>query len=132
MFERKKYKNFAKKQLSGRWGIPIAITLIVGAISVLFSLPEWFGLVRSGYFSSLFNGDYYSALEASEAASSVSYVSSLISMAASAILEVAVIGVYIKMSRSPEPVSFSDFLDRTRQQLRRVFQTAIPETAIPS
>ena len=111
MFERKKYKSFAKKQLSGRWGIPIAITIIVGAISCLFALPEWTSLIKNGYFSALVNGDYYSALDATQTASSASYISSIISMVASAILEVAVIGVYIKMSRSPEPVSFSDFLE---------------------
>ena len=34
MFERKKYKNFAKKQLAGRWGIPILVTLVGRIISV--------------------------------------------------------------------------------------------------
>ena len=112
MFERKKYKSFAKKQLSGRWGIPILITIIVGIISLLFSLPEYSGLIRNGYFSAMINNDYYSAIEAAEAAAnSTSYISSIINIIVSAILEVAVIGVYIKMSRSPEPVSFSDFLE---------------------
>ena len=68
MFERKKYKSFAKKQLSGRWGIPIAITIIVGAISCLFALPEWTSLMKNGYFSALYNGDYYSALDATQTA----------------------------------------------------------------
>ncbi len=112
MFERKKYKSFAKKQLSGRWGIPILVTIIVAIISGLFSLPEFSGLIKNGYFAAMMRSDYLSALTAAEAAAnSTSYISSLINILVSAILEVAVIGVYLKMSRSPEPVSFSDFLE---------------------
>ena len=41
MFERKKYKEFAKQQLKNRWGIPILITLIVTAISGLLSIKNF-------------------------------------------------------------------------------------------
>ena len=40
MFERKKYKNFAKKQLSGRWGVPILVTLFVFVVSSIFSIGQ--------------------------------------------------------------------------------------------
>ena len=111
MFERKKYKNFAKKQLAGRWGIPILVTLCVGLISAIFSIPDFLQLSRNGYFSSILSYDYYGALEAVDAATSTSFITSIISMVVEAILEVACISVYIKMSRSPEPVSFSDFIE---------------------
>lgn len=111
MFERKKYKNFAKKQLAGRWGIPILVTLFIVILSTIFSVPDFMHLVRSGYFSAIASGDYFSALDAIETARSTSFITSIITMIVSAILDMAAIGVYIKMSRSPEPVSFTDFIE---------------------
>ena len=78
---------------------------------MIFSIPDIFQLSRSGYFSSLLSYDYEGALQAVDAANSTSFITTIVDMIVSAILEVAAIGVYIKMSRSPEPVSFSDFID---------------------
>lgn len=111
MFERKKYKSFAKKQLSGRWGIPILVTLFITVISGIFSIPDILKIIRSGYMEAILNNDYYGALSAYNTATSTSFITSIVLMIVSAILEVAAIGVYIKMSRSPEPVSFSDFIE---------------------
>ncbi len=111
MFERKKYKNFAKKQLAGRWGIPILVTVVITVISAIFAIPDTLQLIRNGYISAILNSDYVAASEAVNAANSTSFITSIINMIVSAILEVAAIGVYIKMSRSPEPVSFSDFIE---------------------
>ena len=111
MFERKKYKNFAKKQLSGRWGVPILVTLFVFVVSSIFSIPDILQLSRSGYFAAIWNNDSLAALDALNSAKSTSFITSIVSMIISAILEVATIGVYIKMSRSPEPVAFSDFIE---------------------
>ncbi len=111
MFERKKYKNFAKKQLQGRWAIPILVTLVVAVISGVFSIPDFVKLSQSGYFNAVLNYDYYGALDAVDQASSTSFITSMVTMIASAIIELAAIGVYIKMSRSPEPVYFSDFIE---------------------
>ena len=111
MFERKKYKNFAKKQLSGRWGVPILVTLFVFVVSSIFSIPDILQLSRSGYFAAIWNNDSLAALDALNSVKSTSFITSIVSMIISAILEVATIGVYIKMSRSPEPVAFSDFIE---------------------
>lgn len=111
MFERKKYKSFAKKQLSGRWTVPILVTLVVAIISTIFSLPDLMQMIRSGYLNALFNSDFNAASDALNSTSSTSFITSLVSSCVSAILELATIGVYIKMSRSPEPVSFSDFIE---------------------
>ncbi len=111
MFERKKYKSFAKKQLSGRWTVPILVTLVVAIISTIFSLPDLMQMIRSGYLTALFNSDFTAASDALNSTSSTSFITSLVSSCVSAILELATIGVYIKMSRSPEPVSFSDFIE---------------------
>lgn len=111
MFERKKYKNFAKKQLSGRWGVPILVTLFVFVVSSIFSIPDILQLSRSGYFAAIWNNDSLAALDALNSVKSTSFITSIVSMIISAILEVATVGVYIKMSRSPEPVFFSDFIE---------------------
>ena len=111
MFERKKYKSFAKKQLSGRWGIPILITIFIFVISAIFSIPDILQLIRSGYVSAVLSHDTSSAVDAYNKATSASLLTSIASMIVSAIMEVASIGVYIKMSRSPEPVSVSDFIE---------------------
>ena len=111
MFERKKYKSFAKKQLSGRWGIPVLVTLVIAIISSIFTIPDILHLSRSGYFAAVLSGNYFDALNALDSAESSSFITSIISMIVSAILEVSAISVYIKMSRSPEPVYFSDFIE---------------------
>ncbi len=110
MFERKKYKNFAKTQLSGRWGVPILVTLFVTIIIRIFGIPDMLQLSKSGYFTALFALDWQGVNEASQA-SDPSLVTSLIQCIVDAILSVASINVYLKMSRSPEPVSFSDFIE---------------------
>ena len=110
MFERKKYKSFAKTQLSGRWGIPILVTLFVLIISNIFSLPDFLQLSQNGYFHALLSKDWHSVLHISANTES-SWVTTIIQCVVSAILEVAALNVYIKMSRSPEPVTFGDFLE---------------------
>lgn len=112
MFDRKKYKKFALTQLSSRWTVPVLITLFVGIITFIFSIPDFLDLIKSGYFAAALAGDvdavYAAALSSS---SSSSTIASFIQMFVGAILEVAALNVYLKMSRSPEPVSFSNFIE---------------------
>ena len=110
MFERKKYKNFAKTQLSGRWGVPILVTLFVTIVIRIFGIPDMMQLYKSGYFSALIRLDWPGVAAASQSANT-SLLATLIQTIVDAILSVASINVYIKMSRSPEPVSFSDFIE---------------------
>ena len=58
MFERKKYKSFAKTQLSGRWGVPVVITLFVIIIYKIFTIPDMLRLYQNGYFTAILNLDY--------------------------------------------------------------------------
>ena len=111
MFERKKYKKFAITQLSGRWTVPVLITLLITIISIVFSLPSTLSLVNNGYFQAIFQQDLIGIQEASEAASQSSYLTTIIQMIVAAILEVASLNVYLKMSRSPEPVTFGNFIE---------------------
>ncbi len=119
MFERKKYKSFAKTQLSGRWGIPILVTLFVTIISNIFSIPEVMQLWKNGYFTSILAGEFRAALNIS-ATTETPMITSIIQLIVSAILEIASINVYLKMSRSPEPVSFADFLEGFNNWARAV------------
>ena len=110
MFERKKYKSFAKTQLSGRWGIPILVTIFVIIITRIFSVPDLLNLYKNGYFAAALSGDFQ-ALARIAGNRETSMLTTIIQSIVSAILEVASINVYLKMSRSPSPVSFSDFLE---------------------
>lgn len=112
MFERQKYKKFARTQLSGRWTVPVLITLFISVITLIFSIPDIMTLLRSGYFAAIASGDVSELIEASESInSSSSFVTSIIQMIVSSILAVASLNVYISMSRSPEPVTFGKFIE---------------------
>ena len=85
MFERKKYKNFAKTQLSGRWGVPVVVSLVVIIILKIFSLPDVLQLYKNGYFTAIMNLDYLALAEAAQA-SNTSLLTSLISCSVSALI----------------------------------------------
>ena len=114
MFERKKYKQFALTQLKGRWTVPVLITLFISIILEIFAVPVWIQLFHSGYFSAIFSLDsnqMENAVAAVTEAQRTSLLTTVIQTVVSSILDVAAIGVYLKMSRSPEPVKFSDFIE---------------------
>lgn len=112
MFERKKYKKFARTQLSGRWTLPVLITLFISIITLIFSIPDIMTLLRSGYFAAIASGDMSELIDSAEKiSSSSSFITSMIQMVVSSILAVASLNVYIAMSRSPEPVSFGKFIE---------------------
>lgn len=117
MFDRRKYKSFALKQLKGRWTVPVLITLIIIIISFIFEIPIYFSLFSTTSFWDLINytgGDideildlYTSAVNSASTYNFITYIQLVVN----AILEVAAISVYLKMSRSPEKVSFSSFFE---------------------
>jgi len=118
-FDRKKYKKFALIQLKGRWGVPVLITITIWLITSLFQIPDlvrvfknqdFWNLVYSEYsdFQSFFIA-YNTALDS--ISSKGSTLLSIIQLIVGAILEVAAISVYLRMSRSPEKVSFSLFIE---------------------
>lgn len=116
MFDRKKYKKFAKQQLKGRWGIPILMMVITLAVDLLFSLPSLIQVLRSENFwylvnSTNFTTDDLLAFQESIGSSSASYLITIVQGIVSAIFEIAALNVYIKMTMSPAPVTFSSFLE---------------------
>jgi len=116
MFNRKQYKNFARQQLKGRWTVPVLMTLIIVVISCLFEIPDCLRIFSGPDFQALLNytGDSLEevmALSESVNSNSTSILTTIIQVIVSGILEVAAINVYIKMSRSPEPVSLKGFIE---------------------
>ena len=114
MFDRKKYKAFAREQLRGRWTIPVIITAIIGLILIIFAIPEAVEVIRSMPelpdvdFSDIHSiSIYVDAVSKGSSSSILSYIQ----LAVEAILYVAAIHVYLKMSRSPAPVHLSDFFE---------------------
>lgn len=127
MFDREKYKNFARQQLKNRWNIPVVITIITGLVMLIFSVPELVETVRA--VPELWTLDFSDAGSYSIAINAVtganaSTLLSYIQLAVSAIFEMAAICVYLKMSRSPEPVHLSDFFEGMNNWVRAIFATA--------
>ena len=110
MFERKKYKEFAKQQLKNRWGIPILITLIVTVISGLLSIKNF---VNPDLFMQYFSNSitYEEFVEGYVSVDTpLSFMIDFLQTLISGILSVACANVYLKMSRSPEKITFSTFI----------------------
>ncbi|MBO4858150.1 MAG: DUF975 family protein [Treponema sp.] len=121
MIETKKYKGFAKIQLENRWKVPVIITVIILLVNRLLSLPSDIQMMKNLSLDSLsqFEGmsfsqllDYfYNAPTPSSGNAATDILLSIIQLAIQFILTFGAISVYLTMSRSPEPVSFSAFLE---------------------
>lgn len=117
MYERKKYKSFALQQLKGRWTVPVLITLVISLISTLFEIPSFSKLFGNQAFWDLANysgSDYDEILGLYSqvlSAASTSNLTSIIQSIVAAILEIACLNTYLKMSRTPEKVSFVTFIE---------------------
>ena len=115
MFDRKKYKSFARIQLKKRRTVPALMTLITVLVVLLLSLP----LIK------LWLAMYSELLNAAAAQSSRYVLQKIISnyqkeieriaflpwlvFFTIAVCAIAQFCVYLKMSRGPEPVSIGDF-----------------------
>ena len=116
MFERQKYKQFARIQLKDRIGLPVLVTFLTIVITGLCSIPYYLSNYGTGFdFHDLlrqmdydnFIRSYFSVYTNTMKNDFLSTLASLIE----AILVYGSLNMYLKMSRSPEPVSFSDFTD---------------------
>ena len=112
MFDRIKYKSFAKQQLQGRWGIPILITVIITIITSIFAIPDMIRTIsESSNVMASENIDQYILAMSELSSSNTSFISTIIQAIVAGILSLASLNVYIQMTRSPEPVSFSLFIE---------------------
>lgn len=118
-FDRKKYKKFARIQLKGRWGVPVLITIIIGLITSLFQIPELILIFKNNDFINFVNSDFNDfqtffnsyQLAVNSVGAGFSRLFQIIQFIVAVILEVAALNVYLKMSRSPQKISFSLFIE---------------------
>lgn len=106
LFDRIKYKNFSKTQLKGRYKIPVLMMLVTFFVLTLASVPSIF---EENKFIESFDDlvlNYSFDLKSFLLNLSDILVSLLIF-----IFGFAFINVFIKMSKSPNPVKFSDFIE---------------------
>lgn len=116
MFDRPKYKRFAKAQLKGRYSVPIFMTLVMAGVSLLYYIPLAIRFVNSGIISMAMSGDVAATESAANQLmlTSMQTSSTVMSTVYSIILQimaVAALNVYLKMTRTPEKVSFSNFIE---------------------
>lgn len=108
MFDRVKYKKFAKVQLKGRWTIPVLVTLTTAVVSSLFNLPGLAKLPTISILDIVNNPQIVTTINTNSPGNTLlEIISTLVAM----IFSYAEVGVYLKMSRSPEPVTFGDFIE---------------------
>lgn len=115
MFNRQKYKEFARIQLKKRWVLPVVMTLITFVISVLLEIPYTRNIINvfeeQGAASASNFWSTYRQVAASYKETTLERICGWVSFFISAILTVAQYHVYLKMSRGPEPVHFGDFME---------------------
>lgn len=124
-FDRRKYKQFSLKQLQGRWGYAILISFIITLVSSIFDIPQ---LIRIYSETFRITAETYSqALQTTESLQDLyyelynrlneirntygSFFEQLLRGAIDAILIVAALNFFIKMSKTPEKISLSAFLE---------------------
>lgn len=117
MFERKKYKTFAKKMLEKRWLVPVLVTLVIFIVNELFALPTMLELFKTSEFQTIINGDFNDLEELSNlftqasAQTSGGFILTLVQSLVEYILTFAALSLYLKITRSPEKVQFKSFFE---------------------
>lgn len=116
MFDRKKYKNFALRMLKGRWKVPVLMTLVLILVSGLFSTPSFIKMAQTPEGYACLTGDFstwseFYDLMAEATESQSGFLVDIISELVLAIISFSALSVYLKMSRSPDPVKFSTFIE---------------------
>lgn len=129
MYDRKKYKSFALKQLKGRWTVPVLMTLIITLITSIFDIPNFVTLFRNPDFWGLLNyagtdiNEVLTMYDSAIKSSSGTTITSIIQMIVSGIFEVAAISVYLKLTRSPEKFSLTSFFEGLTNWAKAILAT---------
>ena len=114
-FDRKKYKQFAKEQLKGRWSVPVLATLVTSIIIIFLVIIEKISTtdIQTLYYSSSNFLDFIRLLfiEQPTKVSLLYYLILICEVALEYIIEIALIILFITLSRSPDKISFSNFFE---------------------
>ena len=110
MFDRIKYKNFAKIQLKNRFKIPVLMVLFTGLILIFLSIPQALNDSASINQEVSLNS-FYTSVDIPFTQNLVNDISNIPTFIVSCIFSMATAFVYIKMSKSPDKIFFSDFIE---------------------
>ena len=110
MFDRIKYKNFAKIQLKNRFKIPVLMVLFTGLILIFLSIPQALNDSASINQEVSLNS-FYTSVDIPFQQNLVNDISNILTFIVSCIFSMATAFVYIKMSKSPDKIFFSDFIE---------------------
>lgn len=113
MFDRKKYKQFAKIQLKKRWTVPVLATILVTIITSIINGPDFVSSLRTVYQQLAdHNFDFTSVnLATTTTHASFTQLLSFLGILVIMVLEIAQINLYVKMSKTPDAISFGDFTE---------------------
>ena len=126
MFDRKKYKSFARIQLKKRRTVPVLMTLITALVILLLSLPSIktsIAMYSEILQASALSQNQNALLQIVQKYRKTAPLESLLSWLlffVTAICTIAQYCVYLKMSRGPEPVSIGDFFAGFAHWLRAI------------
>ena len=116
MFDRKKYKKFAKMQLKKRWNTPLLMTLISYFIIMLLQVNDIFNMFRTFNTAEFaFGTNAFFFVSAEDPYSFFSGLLNWLALLIEFILIFANITVFLKMSRGPEPIQFGNFIEGLAQ-----------------
>ena len=115
MFDRKKYKSFARIQLKKRRTVPVFMILISTLVVLLLSLPSiktsiamYSEILQASALSTNRNALLQIVRKYQESSPLTSLLNWIVFFV-TAVCTIAQYCVYLKMSRGPEPVSIGDF-----------------------
>ncbi len=117
-FQRKKYKEFAQKQLAGRWKPAVLAMLIVLIISIIFSIPgsnlslSWEELTTLSTYSPT---EIWNYLAGSGRLSPMQSIFRILNNLISFVMEIAICSFFLTYSRSPQEVPFKTFFEGFNQ-----------------
>ncbi len=123
MFDRKKYKNFALRQLRGRWGVAILMVVVMLLVPIIMSFINYLKIkpLIQDYINQIFLSggavaqdevlDFYYSIMGVVNSKGMILLSLLNAFLLTPIFSFAALKVFIVMTRSPEPVSFKLFIE---------------------
>lgn len=121
MFDTVKYKKFARIQLKNRWTTPVLVTFFILIIDILFNVSQYIGRIPN-LFSLLKEPSLFAFIPSIEDSrpSLLFFQALLLEALVLFVLRVGQINLHLKMSRSADPVSFSDFFEGLSLWLRAI------------
>ncbi len=127
MFDTAKYKKFALLQLKNRWTTPVLVTLFILAITVLFNLSQYIASFPQ-FFAALKDPSHIAFIPSigdGNVPSRLFFQATILQLLVLFVLRAGQINLHLKMSRSADPVSFSDFFEGLGLWMRAILAQSL-------